>query len=115
MAISQVPSIHEPAACGARPAQHARVHKFPAETEAIGAIEERKAATNKTVSTTRAIRIVPRNVTASLKDDVALCHDQGRTQRGTRRRRRAFAITEIELKLIAAAAIIGLNRIPKIG
>ena len=31
------------------------------------------------------------------------------------RRRRAFAITETELKLMAAAAIIGLNRIPKNG
>jgi hypothetical protein len=35
--------------------------------------------------------------------------------RSTLRRRRAFAITETELKLIAAAAIIGLRRIPKTG
>ena len=32
-----------------------------------------------------------------------------------RRRRNAFAITDTELKLIAAAAIIGLNKIPKKG
>lgn len=33
----------------------------------------------------------------------------------TFRRRKALPITETELKLIAAAAIIGLNRIPKNG
>ena len=32
-----------------------------------------------------------------------------------RRSRNAFPITDTELKLIAAAAIIGLNRIPKNG
>lgn len=32
-----------------------------------------------------------------------------------RRKRRAFEITETELKLIANAAIAGLSRIPKIG
>ena len=37
------------------------------------------------------------------------------TQIAARRSRSEFAITETELKLIAAAAIIGLNRIPKNG
>ena len=36
-------------------------------------------------------------------------------QRDNRRNRKALPITETELKLIAAAAIIGLNRIPKKG
>ncbi|GAG36367.1 unnamed protein product [marine sediment metagenome] len=36
-------------------------------------------------------------------------------QRRTRRRRRAFPITETELRLIAAAASIGLRRMPRKG
>jgi hypothetical protein len=36
--------MHEPAACGARPAQHASVQMLPAETDAIGTIEEKNPA-----------------------------------------------------------------------
>jgi hypothetical protein len=39
----------------------------------------------------------------------------GTTYTSTRRNRNAFAITETELKLMAAAAIIGLNNHPKNG
>ena len=37
------------------------------------------------------------------------------SQRPTRRRRRALLTTDTELKLIAAAAIIGFSRMPKNG
>lgn len=36
--------MHEPAACGVRPAQQARVQMFPAETDAIGTIEKKNPA-----------------------------------------------------------------------
>jgi len=36
--------MHEPAACGARPAQQASVQILPAETDAIGTIEEKNPA-----------------------------------------------------------------------
>ncbi len=39
----------------------------------------------------------------------------GRDQSSTRRNRKALPMTDTELKLIAAAAIIGLSRRPKKG
>ena len=47
--------------------------------------------------------------------DSALYRTSRLAQRGSRRSLRALPTTESELKLIAAAAIMGLNRTPKNG
>jgi hypothetical protein len=56
----------------------------------------------------------------SAQDDFDLCgsvptHTSERCYKRTLRRRSALAITDTELKLMAAAAKIGLRRIPKNG
>jgi hypothetical protein len=43
--------MHEPAACGARPAQQANVQMLPAETDAIGTTEEKNPAANSSAIT----------------------------------------------------------------
>jgi hypothetical protein len=50
--------MHEPAACGALPAQHSSVHLEPADTGASGAMLEKNATTSITTSASFAVLTV---------------------------------------------------------
>ena len=123
--------MHVPAACGTLPAQQARVH---VELLAIVVTETTlhrsviaSSAASIVLETRNAVRpsglplLSTFNMNLRSDSDMANVQEQGwlddhvcRHSRA-RRRRRALPITDTELKLIAAAAIMGLSRIPKKG
>ena len=83
----------------ARPLKHAKA--FPIELSGIKAVRKIK---------TEGRAYGPYRLVAQNQES-----QPSTLQRDIRRNRKALPITETELKLMAAAAIIGLNRIPKKG